>query len=67
MRILFLLLILLLIGVEARADEADELFCNKSSNCKKVCDLKRQDKYSDLDEENQKLMLKCMEDLSIKL
>lgn len=62
-----ILSISLLFNLPAKADEADDIFCNKSKACKKVCILKRKGVYSDLDPKHRKLMLKCMKDLSIKI
>jgi hypothetical protein len=46
------------------SDEADDIFCSKNRFCKKACDLKRENKYSDLNVDHQELILKCLEGLT---
>jgi hypothetical protein len=65
MKFKILFLILFLFSTSSKADEAEDVFCNKSRSCKKVCKLKRKDEYSDLNEDHRQIMLKCMEDLDI--
>jgi hypothetical protein len=62
----FLLITFLLLSFlsDSFADEADDLFCSKNRFCKKACDLKRENKYSDLEVEHQELILKCIEGLT---
>ncbi len=51
----------------AFAQSDEEFLCGASRACKKVCDSKRNATYSDLNPDDQKLMMKCIDDLNKKI
>jgi predicted nucleic acid-binding OB-fold protein len=60
LKIIFLITV---ISSSARADEIEDVLCNKSASCKKFCKMQKDSTYDDLKPEAQEVMVKCVNDI----
>lgn len=58
-----IIFVTILFVANARADEIEDVLCNKSASCKKFCKLQKDSNYDDLKPEAQEIMVKCVNDI----